>query len=39
MRLTRIGIDDIYAESASHDQLLDKNNLSPEHIAEVVISA
>ena len=38
-RVTRIGIDDVYAESGPHDQLLDKYNLSPEHIAEVVISA
>lgn len=35
----RIGIDDIYTESAPHDQLLDKYNLSPEHIAELVIEA
>ena len=27
------GIDDIYTESGPHDQLLDKYNLSPEHIA------
>jgi len=36
VRVTRIGIDDIYTESAPHDQLLDKYNLSPEHIAEVI---
>lgn len=35
-RVTRVGIDDIYTESAPHDQLLDKYNLSPEHIAEVI---
>lgn len=33
----RIGVDDIYTESAPHDQLLDKYNLSPEHIADVVM--
>ncbi len=38
-KVTRIGIDDIYTESGPHDQLLDKYNLSPEHIAEVVVSA
>lgn len=38
-RVTRIGIDDIYTESAPHDQLLDKYNLSPEHIADVVVQA
>lgn len=38
-RVTRIGIDDTYTESAPHDQLLDKYNLSPKHIAEVVIDA
>ncbi len=38
-KVTRIGIDDIYTESAPHDQLLDKYNLSPEHIAGVVIDA
>ena len=38
-RVTRVGIDDMFAESGPHDQLLDKYNLSPEHIAEVVISA
>lgn len=37
-KVTRIGIDDIYTESAPHDQLLDKYNLSPEHIAHTVIS-
>ena len=37
VRVERIGIDDIYTESAPHDQLLDKYNLSPAHIAEVVI--
>lgn len=36
-RVTRVGIDDVYTESAPHDQLLDKYNLSPEHIAQVVI--
>lgn len=35
-RVVRVGIDDIYTESAPHDQLLDKYNLSPEHIAKVV---
>ena len=38
-RVTRVGIDDIYTESGPHDQLLDKYNLSPEHIAAVVIAA
>ena len=37
--VTRIGIDDIYTESGPHDQLLDKYNLSPEHIADVVKKA
>lgn len=36
-KVIRVGIDDIYTESAPHDELLDKYNLSPEHIAEVVI--
>ena len=31
-----IGIDDIFTESAPHDQLLDKYNLSAGHIADVV---
>ena len=38
-RVTRVGIDDMYTESGPHDQLMDKYNLSPEHIAQVVISA
>lgn len=38
-KVTRVGIDDIFTESGPHDQLLDKYNLSPEHIAEVVKSA
>lgn len=38
-KVTRIGIDDIYTESAPHDQLLDKYNLHPDHIAEVVKGA
>lgn len=38
-KVTRIGIDDIYTESAPHADLLDKYNLSPEHIAEVIIKA
>lgn len=38
-KVTRIGIDDIYTESAPHAQLLDKYNLSPEHIARTVISS
>lgn len=38
-KVTRIGIDDIYTESGPHDQLLDKYNLSPEHIADVVLGA
>ncbi len=33
----RIGIEDTYAESAPHDELLDKYNLSPEHIAQEII--
>ena len=37
--VTRIGIDDIYTESGPHSELLDKYNLSPEHIADVVKSA
>lgn len=36
VRVVRVGIDDIYTESAPHDKLLDKYNLSPEHIAEVI---
>ena len=38
-RVTRVGIDDIYTESGPHDELLDKYNLSPEHIASVVTVA
>jgi transketolase len=38
-RVKRIGIDDIYTESAPHDKLLDKYNLSPEHIAKVVVDS
>lgn len=38
-RVTRVGIDDMYTESGPHDQLLDKYNLSPEHIAAVVTAA
>ncbi len=38
-KVTRIGIDDCYTESAPHDQLLNKYNLSPEHIADVVKKA
>ncbi|MBR6862905.1 MAG: transketolase family protein [Acidaminococcaceae bacterium] len=37
--VTRIGIDDIYTESGPHNELLDKYNLSPEHIADVVKNA
>jgi len=36
-KVVRIGIDDIYTESGPHPELLDKYNLSPEHIAKVVI--
>ena len=36
VKVVRIGIDDIYTESAPHSQLLDKYNLSPKHIAQVV---
>ena len=31
--LYRVGIDDLYTESAPQDQLMDRYNLSPEHIA------
>ena len=37
--VTRIGIDDIYTESGPHNELLDKYNLSPEYIADVVKNA
>lgn len=36
-KVVRIGIDDIFTESAPHDELLDKYNLSPENIANIVI--
>ena len=35
-RCKRIGIDDVFTESGPHDELLDKYNLSPSHIAQVV---
>lgn len=38
-RVVRIGIDDMYTESAPHAELLDKYNLSPGHIADIVVSA
>ena len=38
-KVTRVGIDDCYTESGPHDQLLDKYNLSPEHIADMVREA
>ena len=37
--VTRIGIDDIYTESGPYNELLDKYNLSPEYIADVVKNA
>ena len=37
--VTRIGIDDIYTESGPHNELLDKYNLSPKYIADVVKNA
>lgn len=37
--VTRIGVDDIYTESGPHNELLDKYNLSPEYIADVVKNA
>ena len=37
-RVLRVGIEDRYAESAPHDELLDKYGLDPRHIAEVVIA-
>lgn len=36
-KVVRVGIDDCYTESAPHEELLDKYNLSPEHIADVVL--
>lgn len=36
VQVTRIGIDDLYTESAPHGELLDKYNLSPAHIASVI---
>lgn len=36
-KVVRIGIDDMFTESGPHDLLMDKYNLSPEHIAEVVL--
>jgi transketolase len=38
-KVVRIGIDDVYTESAPHDQLLDKYNLSVEHISNVIRNA
>lgn len=38
-KVVRVGIDDIYTESGPHDELLDKYNLSPDHIAHVVTEA
>lgn len=35
--LYRIGIDDCYTESAPHKELMDKYNLSPEHIVSEAI--
>lgn len=36
-KVVRIGIDDIYTESGPHDELMDKYNLSAEHIAKIVV--
>jgi transketolase len=36
--LKRIGIDDLYTESGTHEDLLDKYNLSSEHIKETILS-
>ena len=33
--MRRIGIDDQYTESGTHEELLDKYNLSPKHIAQI----
>ena len=38
-RLKRIGVDDEFTESADHEELMDKYNLSPEHIMNEVIRA
>lgn len=38
-KVVRIGIDDVFTESAPHDQLLDKYNLSVEHISNVIRDA
>lgn len=38
-KVVRVGIDDIFTESGPYPELLDKYNLSPEHIAEVVVSS
>lgn len=38
-RVVRIGINDMYAESGPHNELLDKYNLSPGHIADVVVKS
>lgn len=35
-KVERIGIDDVFTESGEHEDLLDKYNLAPKHIAEVV---
>jgi transketolase len=35
--MKRIGIDDLYTESGTHEQLLDKYNFTPKHIEEVII--
>jgi len=37
-KVVRIGIDDMYTESAPHGDLLDKYNLAPLHISEEVMA-
>ena len=37
-QVIRIGIDDMFTESGPHAELLDKYNLSPQHIADVIVA-
>lgn len=35
----RVGIDDVFTESAPHQELMDKYNLSPDHIASIILKS
>jgi len=37
-RIERIGVDDVWGESAGHDFMLDKHGLSPELVGKRVLS-